>query len=53
MRSVILKLKRVVPVGTPPRSNDGEIDEQAGMPNHENRKDRDGPSSDVEREKLK
>jgi hypothetical protein len=34
-----MKLKRLVPAGTPPRKA-GEIDAQAGMPTHEKRKDR-------------
>jgi len=40
LRSVIRKLKRLVPAGTPWRSKAGEIEAHAGMPDQEKRTDR-------------
>jgi len=48
-----MKLNDLVPAGTPPNSNAGEIDLQAGMPAHEKRTDKPGRSSDVVSDKLK
>jgi len=44
-----MKLKLLVPAGTPANAKAGETDAQAGMLAHENRRDREGlPSSDVD-----
>ena len=47
LRSVIMKLKYFVPVGTPPNWNGGDADAQAGMPTHEKRNDIEGVSSEA------
>ena len=48
MRSVIVKLKYFVPVGTPPNWKGGDVDAQAGMPIHEKRSDREEVSSEAD-----